>query len=666
MKNICCAIIFYLFFVPTLLVGQKQFTLHSPDQKIVMNISVNQTDITYSVLHNGDIMIDKSPISMNVTGGTSFGINPRLSKSSVKNIDEKIYPPVYKKKEIENKYNELTIQFKGDYGLICRAYNDGVAYRFISSRKESYIVEGEQASFNFPENAKAYVPYAVGREKNKFEDQFYSAFQNTYEYISLSEWNKDRIAFLPLVVEASEGRKICITEADLLNYPGMYLHNDNRSTSLKGVFAPYPKKVVQEVRGLKGVVRERESYIAKAEGKTEFPWRVIIISENDYELVDNDIVYKLASSAEIADYSWIKPGKVAWEWWNDWNIYGVDFRAGINSETYKYYIDFAAEYGIEYVILDEGWSVHGKADLMQVVPEIDIPDIVNYAKNKNVGIILWAGYYAFDKDMETVCKHYANMGVKGFKLDFMDRDDQLMIDFNRRAAETAAKYKLLIDIHGTSKPTGLQRTYPNVLNFEGVHGLEEMKWDPDTVDQVTYDVTIPFIRMVAGPFDYTQGAMRNATKKNYRSVYTEPMSQGTRCRQLAEYIIFESPLNMLCDSPSNYMNEPECTKFIATVPTVWDKTIALNGEIAKYVTIARQKEGVWYIGSMTNWDTRTLEIDLSFIGEGNYMAEVFKDGINSDRVARDYKREIVDIPQDRKLKINMSQGGGYVAKIYKK
>lgn len=663
--NIFIITLLSIIFVPLAINGQKNFAIKSPDQKLEVNVRISKTDVAYSVIHKGDIMIDYSPLSIGIYNGTSFGVDPQVSKSSIKTVDERIYPPVYKKKEIVDNYNELTLQFKGNYGLKFRAYNDGVAYRFISDMKDSLIIEREQVNFNFPEDAKAYIPYAVGREKNKFEDQFYSAFQNTYEYIRLSQWTRDRIAFLPLVVEAADGRKICITEADLLNYPGMYLQNDDRSTSLKGVFPSYPKKIVQEVRGLKGVVRERESFIAKVSGKAEFPWRVVIISENDYELANNDMIYKLASGAAFTDYSWIKPGKVAWEWWNDWNIYGVDFRAGINTDTYKYYIDFASEYGIEYVILDEGWSVHGKADLMQVVPEINIPEIVKYAKNRNVGIILWAGYYAFDSNMDVICRHYADLGVKGFKIDFMDRDDQLMIDFNRRAAETGARYNLLIDLHGTSKPTGLQRTYPNVVNFEGVHGLEEMKWDPDTIDQVTYDVTIPFIRMVAGPFDYTQGAMRNATKENYRSIYKEPMSQGTRCRQLAEYVIFESPLNMLCDSPSNYMKEPQCTRFIAEIPTVWDNTIAINGEIARYITIARQKDNIWYIGSMTNWDTRAFEIDISFIGAGNFKAEIFRDGINADRVASDYKKEIIDIPANRKIKINMAPGGGYVAKIYR-
>ena len=270
---------------------------------------------------------------------------------------------------------------------------------------------------------------------------------------------------------------------------------------------------------------------------------------------------------------------------------------------------------------------------------------------------------ALNRDIEGVCKYFSEMGIKGFKVDFMDRDDQLMVDFHRKTAEIAAKYKLMIDFHGTYKPTGLHKTYPNVINFEGVHGLEQMKWSAASVDQMTYDVTIPFIRMVAGPLDYTQGAMRNATRSNYHPVNSEPMSQGTRCHQLAQYVIFESPLNMLCDSPSNYMAEPECTRFIAEIPTTWDETVALNGEIAKYVSIARRKGDTWYVGSMTNWDARSLELDLSFLGDGNYTAEIYKDGVNAHRVAKDYKKEVIDVPANRKLNVNLAPGGGLAVKI---
>ena len=653
-----------LLAVPLWVNAQKVMELKDPSGKIQVHVMIGTT-ITYSVSHEEDVMIETSPVSMTLTDGTVFGKEPRLRKKSYQTENQTIYPPIYKKKSIKDHYNELTLDFKGGYSLVFRAYEDGVAYRFVSNLKEPFMVESEQAVFNLPGRPMIFAATPKGRKINGVENQYHSSFQNTYQHIELAKWDKSPMAFLPVLSEGKNGKKICITEADLLNYPGMFLKVSSDDKGFYGEFAAYPKDVSVEVRGLKGMVKTREPYIAKVEGKTAFPWRVMVISEKDTDLLCSDMVYKLATPAKEADYSWIKPGKVAWDWWNDWNLYGVDFRAGVNTETYKYYIDFAAKFGIEYVILDEGWAVAGPADLFQVVPEIDMEELIRYADSKKVGLILWAGYRAFDLDMERVCKHYAAMGIKGFKIDFMDRDDQYMVDFNRRCAETGAKYKLLIDLHGTFKPTGLQRTYPNAINFEGVHGLEEMKWAQPGTDQVTYDVTMPFIRMVAGPLDYTQGAMNNANKENFKAIYSEPMSQGTRCRQLAGYVIFDSPLNMLCDAPTNYLKEEECTKFIAAVPTVWDETKTLCGKVGEYLAMARQKDQVWYVGALTNWDARGLELDLSFLGEGEYQAEVFEDGINADRVGKDYKRKIIRIPSDRKLKIHMAPGGGLAMRIWK-
>lgn len=654
-------------FITGTLLAQKVITLVSPNGKVTIELSIGKT-LEYSVSHQGDVMLSKSPMSLKLTDGRVFGVNLKLKSAVKTTVNTTIDAFIYKKNKIVDNYNQLILKLAGDYSVVFRAYNDGVAYRFQSDFKKPFEVESEQVVFNFPENQKAYVPYVNKYGDNStFEKQFQNSFENIYKYISLSEWSTKQLAFLPLVVEGINGKKVCITESDLFNYPGMYLNNNDASNTLKGVFAPYPKELKQGGHNLlQALVQTTEKYIAKCEGKTSFPWRVIVVAENDSELTNSDMVYKLATPAQFSDVSWIKPGKVAWDWWNDWNIVNVDFQSGTNTATYKYYIDFASKYGIEYVILDEGWAVNLKADLYQVIPEIDLKELVAYAKLKNVDLILWAGYYAFNKDIEGICKHYSEMGIKGFKVDFMDRDDQLMVDFLNVSAKIAAKYKMLVDFHGIYKPTGLQRTYPNVINFEGVHGLEQMKWSPNTVDQVTYDVTMPFIRMVAGPIDYTQGAMRNSTKKSYFPNYSEPMSQGTRCHQLAEYIIFESPLNMLCDNPSNYMSEDESTKFIAKIPTTWNNTISLNGEIAKYVTIARQKGDVWYVGALNNWDARSLDLDLSFLGDGQFSAEVFRDGANANRAARDYKREVIEIPASKKLKISMASGGGYIMCITKK
>ena len=645
--------------------ANKTYELKSPDGRLKVNIEAGE-GLGYSLEHDGDLLLDDSHIGMYTTTGEVFGGIQSVQKVTRRSVNGTIPTVIYKKAQVEDVYNELTLKFKR-FSVIFRAYDDGMAYRFVSHLKGQYEIEQEMADFGFPQDWNMWAAY-VTQHTETLDSQYFNSFENTYAFTPLSNWNKDRLAFLPLMVEGPNGKKIVIAEADLTDYPGMYLYNGNSETALKGRFAPYPKEVKQGGHNnLQMVVQSREEYIARCDGPQEFPWRIISVSENDIQMADNDMVYRLADPTDPAiDWSWIKPGKVAWDWWNDWNIDGVDFVSGVNNNTYKYYIDFASANGIEYVILDEGWAVNGVADLFQVVPEIDLEMLVQYASERNVGLILWAGYWAFDRDMEKVCKHYSDMGIKGFKIDFMDRDDQYMTAFHHRAASTAAKYKLIVDFHGTYKPVGLSRTYPNVVNYEGVHGLEQMKWSPASVDQVTYDVTIPYIRMMAGPMDYTQGAMRNASMYNYHPVNNEPMSQGTRCRQLAQYVIFDSPLNMLCDSPSNYMREKECLEFIAGVPTVWDETRGVCGEVGKYIALARRSGNDWYVGAMTDWSSRELVLDLSFLPEGEYEVEIYRDGANAYRIARDYKKEVKQLPSERKLTVNMAPGGGCALKIYNK
>lgn len=545
-----------------------------------------------------------------------------------------------------------------------RAYNDGVAYRFVNHAKKPFCILNEEVDYRFPADVTASVPYVNAGKDGDYNGQFHNSFENVCTTAPISQLNKERLMFLPLVVQATPEVKVCITETDLNNYPGLYLTNAKGSNSLSGIQAPYPKTMKQGGHNnLQMRVQTREEYIAKVDGPRNFPWRVAVVTTRDTQLAASNLSYLLAEPSKLSDTSWIKPGKVAWEWWNDWNLCGVDFKTGVNNATYKAYIDFASQYGIEYVILDEGWAVNLKADLMQVVKEIDLKELVDYAAARNVGIILWAGYYAFERDMENVCRYFSEMGVKGFKVDFMDRDDQLMTDFNHRAAAMCAKYHLILDLHGTHKPAGLNRTYPNVLNFEGVHGLEQMKWRPAGFDQITYDVMIPFIRQVAGPMDYTQGAMRNATRENYYPSNSEPMSQGTRCHQLAMYIVLESPFNMLCDSPSNYMREPESTSFIAQVPTVWDETVVLDGKMGEYIITARRKGDTWFVGGLNNWDARDVEVDLSFLSSGSHKAVLFKDGVNAHRTARDYKREEVSVSSAQPLKVHLAPGGGFTLQI---
>ncbi len=648
----------------------RKYALSDPEGVNTVKVSVD-TDITYTVEHRGRQVLGPQRIALELgDGSVVLGRDARVTAKEYRTASETIKPQVYKRSEVKADYGELTLRCKapagckGTYSIVWRAYPDGVAYRIVTDLAENYTVRSELAEF-IPADPEAQMVVAPikGRTILGEENQWHTNFQNTYKHSAIGQWPKDRQIMLPALVQEG-GVSLCITEADLFSYPGMRMLAEGTST-LRGVFAAYPKEVAVTTRGLKEEVRAREDYIAKMQGRSELPWRVIQIADSETELLESDLVYKLAKPADPAqDWSWVKPGKVAWDWWNDWNIYGVDFRAGINTDTYKYYIDFASQQGIEYVILDEGWAVPGEADLFKIVPEIDLEQLISYAAERNVGLILWAGYRAFDRDMERVCAHYSKMGIKGFKVDFMDRDDQQMVDFNTRCAEMGAKYKLLIDLHGMYKPTGQQRTWPNNINFEGVYGLEEVKWEEPDFDMVTYDVTFPFIRQVAGPADYTQGAMRNATRENYRSTNSEPMSQGTRCRQLAEYIIFDAPLSMLCDNPSNYLREPECTHFIATVPTVWAQTKALSGNIGEYIVMARKaKDGTWYVGGLTNWDPREVTLDLSFIGSGTRQIELFCDGVNADRAARDYKHTSIKAHVDQPININMAPGGGFVMKI---
>lgn len=643
--------------------GQKQLLLSSPDGKLKSTITVGDK-LTYDISCNGQQVLAPSPISATLDNGKVWGDKARLSKVTEKKNDTQIDAPFYRSSCVRDYYNELTLRFKGDYSVVFRAYNDGVAYRFVNHAKKPFCILNEEVDYRFPADVTASVPYVNAGKDGDYNGQFHNSFENVYTTAPISQLNKERLMFLPLVVQATPEVKVCITETDLNNYPGLYLTNAKGSNSLSGIQAPYPKTLKQGGHNnLQMRVQTREEYIAKVDGPRNFPWRVAVVTTRDTQLAASNLSYLLAEPSKLSDTSWIKPGKVAWEWWNDWNLCGVDFKTGVNNATYKAYIDFASQYGIEYVILDEGWAVNLKADLMQVVKEIDLKELVDYAAARNVGIILWAGYYAFERDMENVCRYFSEMGVKGFKVDFMDRDDQLMTDFNHRAAAMCAKYHLILDLHGTHKPAGLNRTYPNVLNFEGVHGLEQMKWRPAGFDQITYDVMIPFIRQVAGPMDYTQGAMRNATRENYYPSNSEPMSQGTRCHQLAMYIVLESPFNMLCDSPSNYMREPESTSFIAQVPTVWDETVVLDGKMGEYIITARRKGDTWFVGGLNNWDARDVEVDLSFLSSGSHKAVLFKDGVNAHRTARDYKREEVSVSSTQPLKVHLAPGGGFTLQI---
>jgi alpha-glucosidase len=660
MKNKLIGLIVFFLMSSTILIAQKNknFEIKSPGENLSLNIEAG-AKLQWSVQSDGQQIVSPSSISLQLEGGEVLGENVKILSSKTEKIDNVITAVNYKKSSIQDQCNQLIINFKGDYGIIFRVYNDGLAYRFFTKKKGELLVKNEEANFNFTADHRVFVPYMWDYRDGKI---FNSSFEALYKEIKISKFASDSLAFLPVLIDVGNNKKVVILEADLEEYPGMYLNINQTHMGFMGVYAPYPLEAkLGGYGGINYIPVKRADYIAKVDGNRNFPWRIVVISNQDKELLNNDMVQRLASPSRIEDISWIQPGQVAWDWWNDLNISHVDFKAGMNTPTYKYYIDFASANKIKYIIIDGGWSE--SLDLTKVKPDLNLQEIIDYGKLKGVDVILWASWYAVTQQMDKVFPLYSKMGVKGFKIDFVDRDDQKAVASLYEIAKKAADYHLLVDYHGVFKPTGLQKTYPNVIGFEGVKGLENYKWA--TEDQPRYVVSIPYLRMIAGPMDYTPGAMRNSNKANYRPINSNPMSQGTRCEQLAMYVVFEAPLQMLSDNPTIYMKEQECTDFITRVPTTFDATVALDGKVGEYVALARRKGDTWFVGSMSNWSARDMTLDFSFLGDGDYQAVVFQDGINADRDATDYKKEIIKISKDSKLNIHLAPGGGWAARIEK-
>lgn len=644
-------------------VNAKEYTLSSPDGHLRLTVDAGKR-LTWSLMHDSTKVIAPSPISLSLSDGKVLGASPRVKKVSTRKVDTSFATPFYKKSEVKDVYNELTLRLSDGLSVIFRAYDDGAAYRLSLDGKGARRVTSEEAVFNFAGDYKAFIPYV-----NDLRDADYPysySFESYYDESPISEMYADSLAIVPLLVEFPHGKKALIMEGDVEGYPGMFLVKGENANSIEARFAPEP--LSEKIGGfseLNLIPVETAPYIAKLEGPVTLPWRAVTVVTSDSQLADSDMAQRLASPSRIADTSWIKPGKVAWDWWNNWNVTGVDFPAGINTPTYKYYIDFAAENGLEYIIVDEGWS---RESLMSPVEGIDIAELARYGKEKGVGVILWARWRDVDKEMDVAFPHYAGLGIAGFKVDFFDRDDRRVIESMTRIADAAARNRLLLDLHGM-KATGIQRTYPNVVNFEGVKGLENYKWLPVVdgkpgVDVMRYDVTAPFIRMAAGPMDYTPGAMTNAAAGNYRSINDTPMSFGTRAHQLAMYVVYEAPLQMLADSPGAYRSNPESLRFISAIPTVFDETRVLAGEVGEYIAVARRKGDTWYVGALTSLTPRDLKIPLSFLAPGvTYNAVTMSDGVNVNRNGADSRREERRVTSCSELDAAMASGGGFAAII---
>lgn len=635
----------------------KSYTVASPDKAVVATVSVDSI-ISWKVDVDGTEVLAPSAMSMTMESGTSPGIKPKVKKTTTTSVNRTITPAIYKRSEVRDHYNQLTLDM-GGYSLEVRAYDDGAAYRFVTTGKKPVTVKGERVEFNFPADYPAYIPYV---NDNRSGERYTYSFESYYDRSKIGEMYADSLAITPLLVDAGNV-KVAVSDFGALDYPGMFLkRNPDRTGALVAEFATVPLK--GEMGGynyLNFIPTERADYIAcDVPGSFEYPWRALVISRDDTSLADTDMAIRLGHPSRIADTSWIKPGKVAWDWWNNLHITGVDFKVGRNTETYKHYIDFAKEYGLEYIIVDEGWS--DPNSILTTIGEIDIPALVAYGKEQGVGVILWASWKNVHKELDEAMKHYADMGVAGFKIDFFDADDQNMMRDMERFAQAAADNKMIVDYHGM-KANGLQTVYPNIVNFEGVKGLENYRWSSIENDPPRYAVTAPFIRTITGPMDYTPGAMTNVNTAKHRADNDNPMSEGTRAHQLAMYVVYDAPLQMLADSPTRYRANPECTEMIASIPTVFDESVTLSGEVGEYIVMARRKGDTWYVGAMTNRTPRSLDIPLSFIGEGKYTMDYVADGMNTDIDATDHRHASKTVDASTTVKADLAPAGGWIAVI---
>ena len=630
----------------------KDYSVLSPDKRIEAKLIAGE-NLTLVLTHDGKNLLTVSGLSMYLTNGIVLGEDVKIKRVKERTVNRQINPVIKEKyKVIEDSFNEITVEFKGNYSMVLRVYDDGAAYRFVTDFKEPVVVKSEGLNVMLNDKDSAYY---------QMSKTFNSSYETPYQHTDINSIDREGYVCLPFLLKKTDGVNVLITESALIDFPGLWLKGTGRD-KLGPAHPKYPVEFVNEGSPYRqGKVKEVADFIAKMPGKNEYPWRVFAIANDDAGLLTNTIVYKLADPIQIKDPSWIEPGIITFDWWGRRNIYGVDFKSGVNTETARYFIDFASEFGFEYFLFDDGWSAQD--DLFKIAPGLDMDEVMAYARQKNVKIMLWVIWNTFEKQKERAWEQFSKWGISGLKFDFMNRDDQKMVRFYREIAEEAAKRKMVIDFHGAYKPTGLRRAYPNVLTREALIEFEYNGWTKHVTPE--HDNMLPYIRMVTGPMDYIPFTTRNATKKNWRPVGDFPMGQGTRAHSMALFVVLESPMQMLPDSPSDYYRERECTEFISDIPVVWDDLKVLHAKIGEYTVLARKNGDNWYIGAVTNRDARTLDISFDFLDEGKYKLEYIEDGINADTRAIDYKKRERTVSKVDSIKINMAPGGGWIAKLIK-
>lgn len=654
-----CLLLLWLSVGINLCVAARTYEINSPGSRIRVVIDISNA-VHYSVFFDGRLILEPSHINMIINDDLNLTGNLQVRKTSTRTVKEMIVSPVpEKRKFIPDYYNELTIRFRQPLSLIIRVYDDGLAYRFHSHLKDSITVKNEISEYRFPFNHSVYFSEVVKREN---ADIFHTSFEEPYQIKSLDSLSEKNLCFSPLLIAPESGPKILLTESDLEDYPGMFITGNN-DLSLLGRFAPYPlEEEITSGEFPQAIVSKRADYIARTKGTRNFPWRVLIIADEDRSLPANDLVYRLASPPKVKDVSWIKPGQGTDEWIIGVNLFNVPFKSGVNTATYKYYIDFAKQFGFERIMMDAGWSDY--KDLTKINADINMDEIAAYAREKNIGLSMWTLAMTLDRQLDTALKQFQKWGVDFIMTDFMDRDDQLMVNFYQRMAEACAKAKIMIMFHGAFKPAGFNRTWPHAVTREGVLGSEYNIWSEKATPE--HNVLLPFIRMVSGPMDYEPGILDNATAKTFRPIGDKVMAMGTRAHQSAMFIVYESPIQIFSGNPSQGMLEPAFMKLLGSIPTVWDTTVVPDARLGDYIITARRSGDDWYIGGMCDWTARDFTLDLSFLNRGSYKATLLEDGINADRYPSDYRLTEKKLSDTDSLKIHMAPGGGFIIKLEKR
>ena len=626
--------------------AQKKVSATSPDGQTTVTVTVSDR-IYYDVESHGELLFRQNHIGMTLSDRT-LGEKPTLKGNKVQKVSETVTPihPL-KFSKVENNYTLLTLTFGGGYKVEWRVYDDGVAYRFVTSLKGDIEVMSEDGNWQLAAPAKL-----VLQQPGSFK----TSCEENYSVVQSNEWKADdKMSELPILV-MGEKQKVLISEFDLFDYAGVFLKSVGEGTNAFSIIQPKCPTEYEDDGDRKHKILKEAEYVAKTQGTRTFPWRYMLITQTDGQLVESTMPVRLAPANAIGDPSWIKVGQTCWDWLNG-IPFGPDvtFKSGINLDTYKYFIDFAARNGVGYILIDEGWAKNTR-NPFETNPEVHLPEIIAYGKSKGVGVILWLPWLTVEHHMDLFEK-FEEWGIKGTKIDFMDRQDQWMINFYERVAKEAAKHHIFVDFHGAFHPSGLDYKYPNVLTYEGVRGMEyNGSCKPDNT------VWLPFIRNAVGPMDYTPGSMLNYQPERHHGNRPICAGVGTKAFNLAIFVLAESNLQMLMDNPCRYDQWPDCRDFLTSVPVNWDETRVLQAEAGQYCVVAKRKGDKWFIGGITNSTERNLQLKLDFLTAGKqYKMTSFEDGVNAHIIAMDYLRKENRVNNSTVVPIHMARNGGWCA-----